>query len=316
MLWLLACTSGEEKTATVEDVHLTWLGVTSFIVQYDDKVILLDAFFSRPKLGLDEGSSEAGIADFWKAMTIAGVTHLDAILIGHSHYDHAIDVGTVSLETGAQIYGSQTTCFIAQAQGVTADKCTVVDQGESFTVGAMTANVARTIHWWPEQSGIGGAYEVFTEPPDPDHLFIVPHGGVLTYLLSFTEEQGSPTLLFQDSLGPMEADDGSSENYTDNLRSLMSAAQEVTVWMSCVDCAETAEEFQPYVDIIQPKNILSMHFDGFAPDLDQEVLESFQEPEWYDSILERDAITGWYPSTYYQRYLLRDGRLQQSQSNN
>ena len=310
MLWLLACTSGEEKVAVVEDVRITWLGVTSFVVQYDDKAILLDAFFSRPQLGVDEGSSAEGLADFWTAMATVGVTHLDAILIGHSHYDHAIDVGTVSLETGAQIYGSQTTCFIAEAQGVSSDKCTVVGQGDSFAVGAMTADVARTIHWWPDQSGIGGAYEVFTEPPDPDHLFIVPHGGVLTYLLTFVEEQGRPTLLFQDSLGPIDADDGSAEEYTDNLQSMLSPAPEVTVWMSCVDCAESAEEFQPYVDLIQPKNILSMHFDGFAPDLEQGLQEPFQEPEWYGTVLENSSITGWYPSEYYQRYLLRNGQFQ------
>ena len=309
MLWLLACSSFEEPPVLVEDVHLTWLGVTSFIVQYDDKAILLDSFFSRPKLGGNEGASDEGIADFWAAMTTVGLTHLDAILIGHSHYDHAIDVGPVALQTGAQIYGSQTTCLIAEAQGVASEKCTIVGQEDVFSIGSMTVDVARTIHWWPEQGGIGGAYEVFTEPPDPEHLFIVPHGGVLSYLLTFTDEPGAPTLLFQDSLGAIDADDDSNEDYSSNLHSVLQGRSSITVWMTCVDCAEVVDEFQPYVDIIQPKNILAMHFDGLMPDVEQGLQESFQEPEWYPSVLEHSGAVGLYPSEYFQRFILRDGHV-------
>ena len=310
MLWLIGCIGGSEKVPTIDDIHLTWLGVTTFIVQYDDKVILLDSFFSRPKLGDNEGSSSEGIDDFWSAMAQVGVTHLDAILIGHSHYDHAIDVGTVALQTGAQIYGSQTTCYIASAQGVSSEQCTVVTQDDEFSIGAMSVGVARTIHWWPEQGGIGGSYEVFTAPPDPDHLFIVPHGGVLSYLLTFEEEQGTPTILYQDSLGPIDAEDGAEEDYQANLQSLLNEHTDVTVWMTCIDCADRADEFQPYVDIIQPQNILAMHFDGLMPDIEQGLQESFQEPEWYAEVLGNSGAGGWYPSEYFQRFVLSNNQFQ------
>ncbi len=117
MIWFfLSCTN--TATKSLESVRITWLGVTSFVVEYDDKTILLDAFFSRPKLGEEEGSSEQGRQDFLQTMSTLGIDSLDAILIGHAHYDHAIDVGMVSLETDAPIYASSTTCWIAKAQGV------------------------------------------------------------------------------------------------------------------------------------------------------------------------------------------------------
>jgi|GEM_PF-5659614 len=305
MLWLfVACISTSEKIQTT-DVHITWLGVTSFFVSYEDKTILLDAFFSRPKLGENEGSSEQGKADFLDVMQQQGIEKLDAILIGHSHYDHAIDVGMVALETGAPIYGSATTCWIAKAQGVAESQCVELGQGDEFSIGSMHVDVARTIHWWPEQGGIGGAYDVFTEAPDPDHLFIVPHGGVLSFLMTFTQQEGKPSVLFQNSLGPIDADDGSGEDYVENLSQLLQNKESPTLWMTCIDCANNQEEFLPYLQQIQPKNILSIHFDGLNPNMDEGLQESFQEPTWFPAILADIGATSIYPEAYYQRFLLK-----------
>ena len=138
MFWLfLSCTN-----TAPEPIRITWLGVTSFVVQYDDQAILLDSFFSRPKLGQEEGSSEQGRLDFFHMMSTLGIDSLDAILIGHAHYDHAIDVGMVSLETDAPIYASATTCWIAKAQGVESEKCNEVNQGETYPYAGV-----RTNHW-------------------------------------------------------------------------------------------------------------------------------------------------------------------------
>ena len=308
MLWLLlACSSSSEKASQVfvDDVRITWLGVTSFIVQYDDKNILLDAFFSRPKFGEEEGSSEQGKIDFQGVMSQLGIESVDAILIGHAHYDHAIDVGMVSLETGAPIYGSATTCWIAKAQGVEPSQCNEVTQGDHFSIASMDVDVGRTIHWWPEQGGIGGAYEVFSEAPDPDHLFIVPHGGVLAFLMRFPEEDGAPSLLFQNSLGPIDAEDGSGEDYPENLRLLMEGKDPPTLWMTCVDCAASREEFDPYLQRIQPQNVLAVHFDGLSPNIEEGLEESFQEPDWYPSSLEDMGAQGYYPDQYFQSYIVR-----------
>ena len=308
MFWLfLSCT--HTASELMEDVRITWLGVTSFVVQYDDKTILLDAFFSRPKLGQEEGSSEQGRLDFIRTMSTLGIDSLDAILIGHAHYDHAIDVGMVSLETGAPIYASATTCWIAKAQGVESEQCNEVQQGDRFSIGSLNVDVGRTIHWWPQQSGIGGAYGVLEEEPDPEHLFIVPHGGVLSFLMTFTEEENHPSILFQDSLGAIDADDGSHENYRENLEKMLHNQDPPSVWMTCVDCADDKETFDEYMGIISPRIVFSMHFDGLNPILEDGLQESFQEPEWYAQSLQDGGAISVYPEYYFQSYILKDNQL-------
>ena len=306
MLFLFVACSAQMMTPSVEDIRITWLGVTSFMVQYDDKNILLDPFFSRPKLGEEEGSSLQGKNDFYNMMSRLEIDSLDAILVGHAHYDHAIDVGMVSMEMDAPIYASSTTCWIAKSQGVDPQTCHEVTQGEEYTLGSLNVRVGRSIHWWPEQDGIGGAYGVLEEEPDPEHLFIVPHGGVLSFLLTFTEEKGSPSILFQDTLGPIDADDGSGSDYIENLRLFMDGQHPPNLWMTCIDCANSKEEFQPYMQQIQPQNIFSMHFDGLNPDIGDGLQESFQEPDWFPTLLEEFDAESLYPERYFQSYTVSD----------
>jgi len=80
------------------------------------------------------------------------------------------------MESGADVYGSATTCLIAQSQGLSTDRCHVLKDSDQFAIGKMNVQVSRTIHWWPEQTGIGGAFTVLDDLPDPDELFIVPQG--------------------------------------------------------------------------------------------------------------------------------------------
>src|SRR5262249_62402903 len=47
-----------------------------------------------------------------------GITHLDALFVSHSHYDHALDVAYIANETDATLYGSPSTCNIGRGGGV------------------------------------------------------------------------------------------------------------------------------------------------------------------------------------------------------
>ena len=123
--------------------------------------------------------------------------------------------------------------------------------------------------------------------------------------MTFTGEEGSPSVLFQNSLGPMDAEDGSGENYPENLNRLMTGKEAPELWMTCIDCADSREEFAPYLQRIQPKNILAVHFDGLSPDIGSGLQESFQEPEWYPQSLEEFGAEGLYPNAYFQSYVIR-----------
>ena len=164
-------------------VRFTWMGVTNWLVETPESTILLDAYFSRPADGA--ASEKAGIQSLQRHLEWAGLEQVDHIVVGHSHFDHALDAGTAALATGAQVWGSSTTCWIAMAQGLNEKRCSVIDQGDELSevkgvqirVGAQPALVAHRFgNWDPCHVGrYAGSIEVGD----------APHGGVLTMHLDF-----------------------------------------------------------------------------------------------------------------------------------
>src|SRR5262245_13848570 len=81
-------------------LHVQWLGVSSWIISYQNDVIVIDPFFSRPSLLSvalstalpyffnDFGYSVDRINDVLPELP----TNTKFVLIGHGHYDHLMDV--------------------------------------------------------------------------------------------------------------------------------------------------------------------------------------------------------------------------------
>ena len=98
-----------------------WTGFSNFELAYGGKIVLLDAFFDR-------GSNYVPLG--FKA---AEVGKADAILIGHAHFDHMSDAGSVGLRTGATIVGAPVTTEKLAAEGVPAAQIrTVSGRGEEL----------------------------------------------------------------------------------------------------------------------------------------------------------------------------------------
>lgn len=122
--------------------RLTWLGVSTVLIDDGDTALLTDGFFSRPgplrvlagRVRPDERRIAAGLR-------AAGVDRLAAVFCVHSHYDHALDAATVARLTGARLYGSDSTAAIARGHGLPADRFREVVVGERVDVGefALTA---------------------------------------------------------------------------------------------------------------------------------------------------------------------------------
>ena len=73
---------------------IRWLGHSNFEIAYRDTVILADAYIDRVP-----GSHPIGVLskDFKK---------VDAILVGHAHFDHIADAPTIAKQTGAMVVGA------------------------------------------------------------------------------------------------------------------------------------------------------------------------------------------------------------------
>lgn len=95
-------------------VTVRWLGTAGFAVEHEGAVLLLDPYVTRASLG-------ACIAAPLRSDAIAVSRHApraDAIVVGHTHFDHALDVPAIALQTGAMVFGSRSAAALCRASGV------------------------------------------------------------------------------------------------------------------------------------------------------------------------------------------------------
>jgi len=112
--------------------------------------IMVDGFFSRPTLRRlltgpvtpDEARIRGGLRD-------AGVTRLSAVLVAHSHHDHAMDAPYVAQLTGATVVGSRSTANIALGSGFPAKRIEIVGDRWVCRFGEFTVTTFLTPHSKP-----------------------------------------------------------------------------------------------------------------------------------------------------------------------
>ena len=156
LLTLSLSTSPRPAAQASPRVRLTWVAVTTWLLEIGDTRLLLDAYFTRPSQPLflpnsggaytfePKPSDRATVETMLAALNIRP-NSLDYILSGHSHYDHALDVPLVAEITGAKVVGPQSTCLQMQAEGLPSAQCTRVDGGEALTLNN-SKNAKTVVH--------------------------------------------------------------------------------------------------------------------------------------------------------------------------
>ena len=133
-------------------LRITWMGVSTLLVDDGSTALLTDGFFSRPSL-LDVGvrriSPSAGRID--GALARAGITRLAAVLPVHTHYDHALDSAVVAGRTGALLVGGESAANIARGQGLPEDCIVVAEPGSEITLGPFDVRLLTSEHCPPDR---------------------------------------------------------------------------------------------------------------------------------------------------------------------
>ncbi len=92
-------------------LQIKWLGTASYSIQLGNVVLLTDPFFTRHsmlKVGLGTIASDPATV----LETIEGLPIPQAVFVGHSHYDHMLDLAGSLRQPGwceVPVYGSETT---------------------------------------------------------------------------------------------------------------------------------------------------------------------------------------------------------------
>jgi L-ascorbate metabolism protein UlaG (beta-lactamase superfamily) len=126
-----------------------WFGVTAVLLSDGEHSVFVDPFFTRPPgfLNLlrngEIAPDEALIAEWLQR---AGVSKLDAVLVSHSHYDHAMDAGVVARLTGATLMGSSSTLNIGRGAGLPEPQLQAVRSGEPVAFGPFQVTFVESRH--------------------------------------------------------------------------------------------------------------------------------------------------------------------------
>ena len=133
--------------ATLVPPTVCWLGINGFELRLPSVTVLIDPCVSRAHAS--PISNPANVARY--------IGCADAVFVTHSHWDHLIDVPHIVAQTGAQVYGSETTLNICRARGVPENKLTLIGHGQRCDLAqGVSVQVIRSKH--KEPVGAPGFY--------------------------------------------------------------------------------------------------------------------------------------------------------------
>lgn len=106
-----------------DDVRVRWLGTAGFAIEHRGHVVLIDPYLTRASLSRCIASplrSDLSAIRRWAPKA-------DAIVAGHTHFDHVLDVPDIALSTGARVFGSRSASTLCLARGVPAARIEIVE---------------------------------------------------------------------------------------------------------------------------------------------------------------------------------------------
>lgn len=128
-------------------LHVRFFGASTIQVDDGETALMTDGFFSRPSLlevFFREIAPDGARID--AALKAGKVSKLAAVLVAHSHHDHAMDSALVAEHTGALLVGSASTANIGRGHGLASQRMRIVKHGDRLAFGRFTVEVFESPH--------------------------------------------------------------------------------------------------------------------------------------------------------------------------
>lgn len=135
---------------------VTFLGVSTLLLDDGEHALMTDGFFSRPPLlrvGLGKVAPDRTRIDAALArLGLAGTgSRLRAVLPVHTHYDHALDSAVVAERTGALLVGSRSAARLGHGAGLPEDRIRVIEPGTPMAFGSFDVTAVPSAHCPPDR---------------------------------------------------------------------------------------------------------------------------------------------------------------------
>ena len=127
-------------------LELEWLGVAGYRLTYEGQTLYVDPYLSRVPLSAVLRRTPA-FADPGLLERHLGDSHgrVAGILVGHTHFDHAIDVPEIARRFDATVYGSGSLVNLMVLYGL-GDRAVHVEPHRSYELGPFVVSFAPSLH--------------------------------------------------------------------------------------------------------------------------------------------------------------------------
>jgi len=233
-------------------VEVTWMGNAGVYVTDHETGFLIDPFVSRYgmlRVGLGHYlHPRLDLVDEWLRRMKA--TDVKAVLVSHSHYDHALDAPWFAEKTGAVMVGTESTANVARGAGLPEGLIKVVTGGDSMQIGRFKVTFLWSEHG-PALFGRVPFPGVITEPlKPPARARQYRMGGVFGIVI----EHPSGTLVHHGSAG-----------YRDQMYAGVKAD---AVMLGLAGRGDTEPYLANVVDVLGAPTVIPIHIDDMFDDVD------------------------------------------------
>lgn len=125
-----------------DSVEVRFLGVAGFALTCEGTTVLIDPYVTR--FGLGDMVRRKVVAPDLAAID-RWVPTADAVLVGHTHFDHALDVPAIARRDGCPVYGGESLRTLMGLHG-RAEQAVVVEPHRPVEVGPFTVTFVPSLH--------------------------------------------------------------------------------------------------------------------------------------------------------------------------
>jgi L-ascorbate metabolism protein UlaG (beta-lactamase superfamily) len=233
---------------------LTWFGTAGFRLSYQGTVIWIDPYVTRLSLG---ELVRRKVVPPSGAAVERWIDAADAVLVGHTHFDHALDVPAIAKQHGCKVYGSTSLHHLMGLHGLS-EQSVIVTPHLDFHVGPFRFHFVPSLHS-KLQLGLG-----------------IPYSGELTceHVDELTPQAyrcGQVWGLFIEVAGLRLYHQGSCDLIEDEITD-----KRIDVLLAGISGRRfTPGYFKRIIGALQPGLIIPTHYDDFFRPLDQPSRFSF-----------------------------------------
>jgi L-ascorbate metabolism protein UlaG (beta-lactamase superfamily) len=126
-------------------LELEWLGVSGYRMTYEKQTLLIDPYVSRVPLSALIRRTPAMPVPALIDRYIGSPDHAVGVLVGHTHFDHAIDAPAIAQRLNCPAYGSSSLARLMRLHGA-GDRAVEVEAYKSYALGPFTVNFTPSLH--------------------------------------------------------------------------------------------------------------------------------------------------------------------------